>query len=76
MVLHAQRTETHPGLREGMVMEMVVSAESLRNAEKAIKDLQIMLQNASPAEKPAVQGRLDVAIRHYELLRQSRVLGT
>jgi hypothetical protein len=53
-----------------MVIELVVSAESLRNAEKAVEHLRIQLEKSSPAGKPAWQGRLDFAIRHLELLQQ------
>jgi hypothetical protein len=52
-----------------MVGKLVVSAESLRNAEKAVEHLRIQLEKAGPAEKPAWQGRLDHAIRHLELLQ-------
>ena len=52
-----------------MVSNLVVSAESLRNAEKAVEHLRIQLDKASPAGKPAWQGRLDHAIRYLELLQ-------
>jgi hypothetical protein len=65
-----------PTLGGETVTRMVVSRESLRNAEKAVEDLQKLLREASPADKPALQGRLDVAIRHYELIRKCRILGT
>jgi len=56
-----------------MVEKMVVSAESLRNAEKAVSDLEGQVQKASPAERPAWQGRLDAARRHLDLLKHGTV---
>lgn len=56
-------------------MELVVSAERLRAAEELVADLKIELEKAGPADKPAVERRLEQAIEHLEILRKSRILG-
>ena len=56
-------------------MKMAVSAERLRNAEKAVADLELEVQTASPEDKPAVQSRLNQANERLEILRKSRILG-
>ena len=56
-------------------MELIVSAERLRAAEELVADLKIELEKAGPADKPAVERRLEQAIEHLEILRKSRILG-
>jgi hypothetical protein len=58
-----------------MVEKLVVSAESLLNAEKAVTDLESQIEKASPMDRPAWQGRLDAARRQLELLKQGTRLG-
>jgi hypothetical protein len=45
----------------------------LRNAEAEVAALTVKVQDASPAETPAWQGRLDVAIRHLDLLKKGEL---
>lgn len=53
-----------------MVENLIVSPESLQAAEKNVEDLERRVSEASTAEKPALQGQLDQAIRQLELLRR------
>jgi len=55
------------------VGRMVVSRQSLQNAEAEVAALTVKVQDASPAETPAWQGRLDVAIRHLDLLKKGEL---
>jgi hypothetical protein len=53
-----------------MPNKMVVSKESLRNAEKAVADLNDRIAIAVLTDRPALQDKLDRALRYLEILRR------
>jgi DNA-binding PadR family transcriptional regulator len=58
---------------ETKMAEHWVSEESLRKAEKEVVDLESQVQKASPAERPAWQGRLVRARQYLDLLKKGRL---